>query len=122
VRCDNGAVDNIAAATNITFKARTKYFSPEGSGVEKTYVRVKPKIKQVSAGTGSMHTFTIRSEDNDSSATKNFAVASGNTYHTEDVSIPYECDGRNVAFELEHSGPISTTLMGYAFEYEVRSF
>ena len=122
VRCDNGAQDSIAAATNIVSKSRTKYFSPEGSGLEKRYVRVKAKIKQVSAGTGAVHKLTIRSDDNANNATKSFAVGTGSAYHTEDVSIPYELDGRNIAFELEHDAPIGTTLVGYAFEYQPRSF
>lgn len=117
-RCENGVSD----ASAIDMKIQTKYFSFSGMGDVKHYGRVKPKMMEVSATAGAVHTFTMYSDDGDSSdaLTMNVSVGTGNyiTYY----NVPYKLDGKNLSFHLRHNLAYSSKLIGIAVDYEKRRY
>ena len=121
-RCDNGATDNLSSETAIGMTIQTKYLSPR-SFQEITYFgRLKPKIKQVSASAGSTHTLTLLGEDGTVTDDISLTVSVGSGYYSEDISIPYQLDGKNISFKLSHDRLTAAGLIGYAISTNKRRY
>jgi len=120
-RCDLGVTDNITGAAAINMTVETKYISPKFQSIH-FWGRLKPKIKQVSAATGAIHTLTLQSEDGTVSVPISIRVSTGSGYYSEDISIPYTLDGKNLSIKLNHNLQTSAGLIGYAFETKERRF
>jgi len=120
-RCDYGAYDNITAATAINMTIETKYYT-SGFGKFLYFGRLKPKIKQVSASTGATHTLTLQAEDGTVSVNITLTVTTGTGYYSEDISMPYIIDGKNMSIKLNHNAVTAAGLIGYAFTTMERRF
>lgn len=118
-RCDNGVTDG---GTAISMTAKTKFYNFTGFQYHKFLGRFKPKIKQVSAATGSSHTLNYYSEDGVKTALTSLSVSVGSGFYSTDISLPYSMDGKNISFEMYHNGPTSAGLIGYAVELVNRRF
>jgi hypothetical protein len=64
----------------------------------------------------------MRSEDGLKSASKVLSVPVGTGFYSTDISLPYEMDGKNISFEIAHSGIISACLIGYSLQLTNRRF
>ena len=118
-RCDIGVADG---STAITMTAQTKYYNFTGFQNHKFMGRFKPRIKEVSASSGSEHTLNYRSEDGQKTASTVLTVPVGTGYYSKDISLPYTMDAKNISFEFYHDGAVSAGLIGYALQLTNRRF
>lgn len=118
-RCDYGDLDDISP---IPMTMKTKYFPFTGFQDHKFMGRFKPKIREVSALAGTVHTLNMYSDDGKKSATKDLLVPTGSGFYETTISLPYTMDGKNIAFEFVHLGATSACLIGYALQLVKRRF
>jgi len=95
-RLDYGTTDN---GTSVTMEMQTLYYTFRSGGEAKLYGRIKPELTP--AGT---YTLTIYAEDG--SQTEEISIETGTTgiVYTEDISLPYHLDGKNISFKITHTG------------------
>lgn len=95
-RLQHGDTDD---GTNVTMYVTTLRYTFSAPGTKKRMGRIKPEV--IPAGD-----YTIGFEADDGLRTASMTLASGTTgsVYTEDISLPYTLDGKNVAFTLEHGG------------------
>jgi len=114
-RCDNGATDATPGAANIDMKIKTIEL-PLGTGAQfKHYTRIKPVVKQDS-GAGTTYTFTMYADSEARSDTVTLTVAAGTGNHTEDISMHYDLDGKNLSLYLRNNSAQTAGLMAFYFE------
>ncbi len=122
VKMDNG---NGYDETTVGFlkDLKTRYNSQSSPGTIKRAIRLKPEI----AGPGSWT--LLLSADNGDTVTTDVSVALGITstfsataHYTTDVSIPYQMDGRNLAFELQTQSTNPVKIFGFSVDVETRRY
>lgn len=121
-RCDYLDYDKMTADTNITFKARTKYAFGRNPLTDKIFGRAKVKLGEVSAEGGRKHTVRLYGEDGAASDATTVKPPAGSGYHVEDLSIPYELDGKAFGVEVEHSKITKCVLSGVSIASKERRF
>lgn len=95
-RLDDGDTDN---GSDISMDFKTLYFTFENKGAKKRMGRIKPEVEP--AGD---YILSFESDDGLRTASTTLASGTTGTTYTEEVSLPYTLDGRNIAFRLQHTG------------------
>ena len=107
-------------STAVTLDMKTKYMSFGGFQTYKKLNRIKPDIKGVGAWTFTMsvdNAWTTLSTD--ISVTLNSTAAD---HWSTDISVPYQMDGKSIAFELVSATTNPKAIYGFAADVEVRRY
>lgn len=116
IQLENGNPYDLAS-TAITMKAKTKAHAFGEFQTRKVLTRVKPKVSQ-----SGKWTFTMYSDDDTESVSLILQSGSGSGFYSQDVSIPYSLDGKNLSFYLENATVNAASVSGIALEFVKRSF
>lgn len=116
-------ISGVAGTSAYTMTIQTKYFNL--SSFQKIFCanRLKVKTKKVAASSASTLTITIYGEDGVASKEVVLTIPIGTGYYSEDISIPYEIDGKNISIKVSTSTSYyKTTLLGFAISLSERRF
>jgi len=109
---------NGSTQTNISCTLLTKYYSFGTPNTRKRFIRVKVDLSY-----SGNWTLTMYSDNGANSATAyTIASGTGTTHYYEDISIPYELDGYNIAFQLANQTANAVEIYGFSVDYERRVF
>jgi hypothetical protein len=115
-RCDFGATDLTPTTNSITMAAKTYRMTAITGGYIKKYTRLKPLVQE-----GSTYTVVLYADDDDRNASLTITT-SGSGWHTQDCTIPYTIDGRNLSIYLSSGGTAASGLMAFYLDYSQRRF
>lgn len=116
IQLENGNAYDLSS-TAITMKAKTKAHTLGEFQTRKVLTRVKPKVSQ-----SGRWTFTMYSDDDTENVSVTLQSGSGSGFYSQDISVPYSLDGKNIAFYLENATTNAATVRGVALEFSTRSF
>ena len=102
---------------NIAIDVKTKDLSFGQFGLKKNYTRVKPDVEK--AGNW---TFTLLSDHEASSISVTLATGAGPGQYTEDVSVPYTIDGKDLTLRFQNTSAVFAAIYGYALNVARRVF
>lgn len=104
--------------TNIACTLQTKYYS-FGTPLQKKKLR---RIKVDLSKSGDWTLNFVSDNGTTTSASYTIASATGSGHYYEDISIPWENDGYNIAFKLVNQTANAVEIYGFAVELEGRMF
>lgn len=103
--------------SNISIDVKAKDSTFNLFGHNKNYSRVKPDIEK--AGNW---TFTLLSDHESNSVAVTLASGTGPGQYTEDVSVPYTIDGKDLTLRFQNTSAVFAAIYGYALNVARRVF
>lgn len=119
VRLENDTYADNPAGTpqDYSIDVKTKALSFNQFGLNKNYNRVKPDIEK--AGNW---TFTLLSDHEANNVAVTLASGTGPGQYTEDVSVPYTMDGKDLTLRFQNTSSVFAAIYGYALNVARRVF
>ena len=106
-----------AGNVNIAVDVKTKDISFGQFGLKKNYTRIKPDIEK--AGD---YTFTMYADHENTNISVTMASGTGSGHYTEDISIPYTIDGKDLTLRFQNTSSVFAAIYGIALEVARRVF
>ena len=106
-----------AGNIDITIDYKSKDLSFGEFGLKKNYNRIKPDVEK--AGD---YTLTLLSDHESDNIAVTLASETGPGQYTEDVSVPYEIDGKDLTLRLQNTSSVYAAIYGFALNVARRVF
>lgn len=117
-KLDSGTRDKTTASTTISFHARTRY-NPFTEEMYNKYL-VRGAVKVFEPSVTSSYTVQLLADDGDKTATFTLTPTVGTGFYRETFTIPYNVDGKNLAFDIQHNAKTNAGLSAVAIDARAR--
>ena len=118
IQVETSAFKDVYSGDNdISIDYKSKDLSFGEFGLKKNYNRVKPDIEK--AGN---YTLTLLADHESDNIAVTLASGTGPGQYTEDVSVPYEIDGKDLTLRFQNTSSVYAAIYGFALNVARRVF
>jgi hypothetical protein len=109
--------DVYSGDNNIALDVKTKDITFGQFGQKKNYNRIKPDVER--AGNW---TFTMLADHESTNTAVTMETGAGPGQYTEDISVPYTIDGKDLTLRFQNTSAVFAAIYGYALNVARRVF